>query len=400
MRPEAERDTINRAKETRPVNTDDRIRVLHLLPPSTGGMRTHVLTLLDHFDRRRFDISLAAPAAVQKSITEERLYGARFDALELAEVAEPLGLVYGSLHLSALLHRRRTHILHSHGIRAMLAAGLGGRTAPVRIATLHHPLSAGLSLAARHVVAYAYKTQTHCIATGQAIRNELLALGLPKERIAVISNGVAAHRPSAREVATALGEAGLPEGRPLAVIPSRYALNGGPELKEMVERLITASNCSIAFTGQAVDDPVLRDVREALPADRVFFCGYVRDLQAVLCGADVVALPAPGKATPLTALEAMACGVCVVTAPGGELAEVIADGVTGRVSPSNAAEPFAATVLSVLAARAEARRMGAAAREFVLEAFSADVMIRKLEALYIELLETTSGSTEGAAAQG
>jgi glycosyltransferase involved in cell wall biosynthesis len=90
----------------------------------------------------------------------------------------------------------------------------------------------------------------------------------------------------------------------------------------------------------------------------------------------------------------------VVTAPGGELAEVIADGVTGRVSPSNAAEPFAATVLSVLAAPAEARRMGAAAREFVLEAFSADVMIRKLEALYIELLETTSGSTEGAAAQG
>ncbi len=170
LRPEDERDTIRRAKEACFVNTDDRISVLHLLPPSTGGMRTHVLTLLDHFDRRRFDITLAAPAAVQQSITEERLRGARFDALELAEVAEPLGLVYGSLHLSALLHRRKTHILHSHGVRAMLAAGPGERTAPVRVATLHHPLSAGLSPAARHMVAYAYKTQTHCIATGQAIR--------------------------------------------------------------------------------------------------------------------------------------------------------------------------------------------------------------------------------------
>ncbi len=216
----------------------------------------------------------------------------------------------------------------------------------------------------------------------------------------MIPNGVAAHRPNAQEAASALRDAGLPEGRPLAVIPSRYALNGRPDMKETVERLLAASNCSVAFTGQAVDNPTLREVRDALPADRVFFCGYVHDLQAVLCKTDVVALPAPGTSTLLTALEAMACGVCVVTVPGGELAEVITDGVTGRVSPTNDTEPFAATVLSALAAPAEARRMGAAAREFVLQAFSADVMIRKIEALYIELLETASGSAEGAAAQG
>lgn len=380
------------------MTTDDRIKVLHLLPPSIGGTRTHVMGLLEHLDRRRFDISLAAPSEMRGAFCSERLAGAQFEALELAEKAEPLGLMYSSMHLAGLVRRLKTRILHSHGIRAMLASGIGGRVAPVRVTTLHHPFLNALSPAARPMVAYGFKTQTHFVTPSAVIKAELQALGVERERITVIPHGMLATRPQPAEVEAAARGAGLPPDMPLVVMPSRYSMTSAADLIAAVGAIVRRGECTVAFTGRDPDTAGFGSFQRGCDPDRVFFCGYVQDLRPLLCGARVVAMPAPGRGTPLTALEAMACGKALVTTAGGELAETIVDGVNGRIVPPDDPEALADAVVDLLQHPAEAERIGAAAREHVLEAFSADVMIRKLEALYVDLLESAQGSTEGATA--
>jgi glycosyltransferase involved in cell wall biosynthesis len=85
-------------------------------------------------------------------------------------------------------------------------------------------------------------------------------------------------------------------------------------------------------------------------------------------------------------LEAMACELpCVVSNAGGN-PEVVEQGCGGFIVPSEEPETAADRILAFLRNPALGRRMGASARRTVEERFSARGMVRRLVALYDDLL--------------
>ena len=68
-------------------------------------------------------------------------------------------------------------------------------------------------------------------------------------------------------------------------------------------------------------------------------------------------------------LEAMACGCAVVGSSTPTVREVVTDGVTGRLVDFHAPEAIAVAAAGLLADRDEARALGEAARERVVEAY-------------------------------
>lgn len=111
-------------------------------------------------------------------------------------------------------------------------------------------------------------------------------------------------------------------------------------------------------------------------------------VRARLQQADVFLLSSLSEGISNAALEAMACGLPVVTTDCGGMREAIADGVEGFVVPVR--DPRAmATALTILAAdQALRQRMGQAARDRVLQQFTLDRQIDKfmslLQALYCQ----------------
>lgn len=82
----------------------------------------------------------------------------------------------------------------------------------------------------------------------------------------------------------------------------------------------------------------------------------------------------------LTLLEGMACGLPAVCTDVASLPEIVEDGVTGFVVPHNDPQTLGARLQWLRAHPEQARRMGAAARERVLENFTwAKVVQRCLE---------------------
>ena len=113
------------------------------------------------------------------------------------------------------------------------------------------------------------------------------------------------------------------------------------------------------------DGPARREI-EALMAPlgpRVRFAGAVShgDLPALYAASDLYLWPAINEAYGMAFLEAQAAGLPVVAGRTGGVPAVVADGVTGLLTPIGDAAAFAAAVARLLDSPAERARLSAAA---------------------------------------
>lgn len=118
-------------------------------------------------------------------------------------------------------------------------------------------------------------------------------------------------------------------------------------------------------------------------ADRVRFTGAASDVRPYYAAADVFVLASLYDPQPNAALEAMACGLPVITTPKCGVAELIRPGESGSVHDALDA-PGMARDLDALGAGG-AREMGARARAAV-EPYTPAAMAREYLALYEGLL--------------
>lgn len=102
-------------------------------------------------------------------------------------------------------------------------------------------------------------------------------------------------------------------------------------------------------------------VRAALAAAHLFVAPYVETERG------------DKEGIPTALLEAMATGLAVVATRSGAVAEVVTDGVDGRLLPPAAPAELAAAIAALLAAPGERARLGAAAARTVRERFEIGV---------------------------
>jgi UDP-glucose:(heptosyl)LPS alpha-1,3-glucosyltransferase len=122
-------------------------------------------------------------------------------------------------------------------------------------------------------------------------------------------------------------------------------------------------------------------------ADRVHFAGAQQDVKPWYGMADCFVLPTLYDPFPNAALEAMACGLPLVTTLQCGAAEFIESGVEGYICRDALDVVELARCLNLAAAPGQAAKMGAAARLRV-EPYGLDAMVRKLTELYTRLVES------------
>ncbi len=102
---------------------------------------------------------------------------------------------------------------------------------------------------------------------------------------------------------------------------------------------------------------------------------------------DVLTLPSLHDGLPNALLEGMACGRAVVAANVGGIPDAVADGENGRLVPPGDVDALAAVLDALLDSSAERTRLGAAARETVMQRYTPT---RELEA-NLRLYDRLSG---------
>ncbi|MDH5545602.1 MAG: TIGR03088 family PEP-CTERM/XrtA system glycosyltransferase [Gammaproteobacteria bacterium] len=120
-------------------------------------------------------------------------------------------------------------------------------------------------------------------------------------------------------------------------------------------------------------------------SNRVIFAGARNDVPAMLNALDLFVLPSLGEGISNTILEAMASGLPIVATSVGGNPELIDDGNTGLLVPSNNPSAMTAAIDSYLKDKALLKQHGKAGRARVERLFSMDAMIANYMKVYDEL---------------
>lgn len=137
------------------------------------------------------------------------------------------------------------------------------------------------------------------------------------------------------------------------------------------------------------DGPLYGQVREQVAQaglqDVTWLPGARADVAELLHGFDIFALPSLAEGTPVSLLEAMACGLPAVASRVGGIPEVVTDGVHGALVPVEV-EALAAALARYVQDPALRAHHGAAARARVEEHYSMAAMLGTYIGLYDSLL--------------
>lgn len=115
--------------------------------------------------------------------------------------------------------------------------------------------------------------------------------------------------------------------------------------------------------------------------ESVWMPGARRDIAEIMRSLDVFVLPSISEASPITLLEAMACGVPVVATRVGGVAELLGATRGTLVAPSDPAA-LAAALQRYLDEPSTARRHADVARAFVVDHYNIDATAAAYAALY------------------
>jgi glycosyltransferase involved in cell wall biosynthesis len=351
-------------------------RVALVVASSTGGIGRHVASLAAGLSGRGATVTVLGPRS-----TEDRFgfseRGAEFVPVEVAAAA-------GTLLLRRELSTRAPDVVHAHGLRAGLAAGLSCPAGTPLVVTWHNGLAhRGLGGQVRRLM------------ERQTARRATVTLGASEELVAraravggkdVRLGPVAAPElpPPTRDRAAVRAELSLTDGQPLLLSVGRLHPHKGYDLLvDAAARWRTrdpAPVVAIAGTGPAYLELAHLISHKRAP---VILLGHRDDVADLLAAADIALVTSVLEARQMFAQETLRAGVPLVATAVGGLPELVGDAAV--LVPPRDVDALDAAVTALL--DDPARRADLAQRGPVQAATwpTEEQVLDQIEALYAEL---------------
>lgn len=241
-----------------------------------------------------------------------------------------------------------------------------------------------------------YRLYHSVVAISEAIREMLLAAGVPPDRVVCVRDALPPLPAFGRDRPWLEAQLGVPARAPvMAVVAQLIERKGHRFLLEALPRIrrhLPAAR--LLVLGRGPQEAALRRQAERLGvAQMVRFAGFRDDMPRILPCLDLVVHPALMEGLGVALLEAAAAGVPVVASRAGGIPEAVRHGETGLLVPPGDAAALAAACCELLGDRGRAARLGAGGRALVAREFSPVGMAQGNLAVYRDVL--TSGILTG-----
>ena len=290
--------------------------------------------------------------------------------------------------LARVVKRLEPDVIHAHdphGIAmASLALSLGSSSLKVEPAFI----------ASRRVDFHLNKNsfsrwkhrQVDCfVAASEAIRQMLIADGVPPDRTVTVHEGIDLDHVLAAPVVNVHEAFWLPHGSPVvgnvaALVPhkgQRHLI----EAAHLVVQQVPDARFVILGEGE-LRDHLERQIREYHLEKHVLLPGFRTDVLGCIKGFDIFVMSSVTEGLGTSLLDAMACARPLVATSAGGIPEVVEDGVNGLLVAPRDHHAMAQAIVRLLSDSGLRQHMGAAGFARLRDRFTVEKMVAETAALY------------------
>lgn len=306
------------------------------------------------------------------------------------------------LKLVRLIKRENIDLVHTHLIRADILGALAAKLAgvPIIISTRH-------SFSGRweecYLVRKAYQVASNfmdkIITVSEAVKDRLAEWsGIKPDKMIVIHNGVdvgeykikddGGRRRDFFDVDAKVPLIGM-VSRLVPCKGHKYFLEAAARVKKDISDARFLIVGGTMYYNERYKKELTRYAEYLGLNGGVLFTGIRRDIPQIMSCLDIFVLPSIiDEAFGRVVLEAMACGRPVIATNGGGIPEIVKDNETGMLVPPKDSDKLAQAIIALLEDKERAKRMGLAGRERVEQYFSLEKMVKKIEDLYGQLINS------------
>ncbi|MEO5330015.1 MAG: glycosyltransferase [Magnetococcus sp. THC-1_WYH] len=359
-----------------------------------GGQEIRILSESQEMIRRGHQVHLIAPHEARISAAAARY--------QVPLTCLPMGRKNGRglLAIRSWLATHPVDVIITHSSTDSWLVGLACQTllqSPPIVRLRHLSTPVATNLATRWLYTRASR---HIVTTGEAIRERLIQVnGFPPQQITSIPTGIDLGRFTPGDRRSARTQVQLPDDDApiIGIVATLRSWKGHSYLLEAVRELhddpsLQAPRLVVVGDGPQ-EENLVRLAQELGLADRVHFAGYQTDPAPWLQAMDLFALPSYGhEGVPQALMQAMSCGVPVVSTPVGAIPEIITDQENGLLVPPKDHLALAGALKKVLQDRGLRETLGQRALVNARERFGIDHMAREMERLLTRVVRMGKGS--------
>lgn len=382
-----------------------------VLEATVGGTRRHLLDLVQHLDRRRFRVAVAASCErdprFRSDLQRLRAVGFACEEVPMVRLIRPWRDAVAFLRLYRHLQTHSYTIVHTHSSKA----GFLGRWAawacriPIRIHTPHgfpfdrqipRPLQRFYRVLEQATASVT--TRLICVSCAEAASARKQKL-LPDDCLVIIPNGIALPLsiPGRKEARDALDRRwGIHlDGDQLLVasVGRLVRQKGYPDFIAAASLLHQRfAEARFVLAGEGEDRVRLTDQIASLALPKICMLLDSEAIPFVYGAMDVFVCSSLWEGLPYTVLDAMAAGRPVVATRVGGLPECVRPGRNGFLVAPHDPAALADAIGRLLADPLLRERMGGESRRIVEAEFRLDQMVQATEALYEACLREGGGT--------
>jgi glycosyltransferase involved in cell wall biosynthesis len=291
--------------------------------------------------------------------------------------------------LARVLKRLRPDVVHAHDPHAVAMAALASSVGAASIGPGTPAIVAArrvdFHLKGNSFSRWKYRQVDCFIAASEAIRQMLLADGVPPDRTVTVHEGIDLEHVLAAPPVDVHATFWLPHQAPvIANVAALVAHKGQRHLVDaahLVVRDVPDARFVIFGEGE-LRDALERQIRDYHLEKHVLLPGFRTDVLGCLKTVDIFAMSSVSEGLGTSLLDAMACARPIVATRVGGIPELVDDGVNGLLVPPRDERSLAAALVRLLSDSALRQRMGEAGSARVRERFTLERMVRETASVY------------------
>lgn len=349
-----------------------------------GGAEVWLMDVMHGLTRRGHEVTLVCRPG---TILEKNARAERFDVVTVPMRGDfDPDTVWRMLRL---MRTRHIDVVSTNMDKELrfggLAARLAGRVAVVPSREVDYPLKNKLQYR------FTYNCLAdHVLANSASTKRSLLmnAPWLNSDRVEVIYKGIdpAPYAGHPEDGLALRRELAIPDAAPvIGFVGQIIERKGIPDLVEAIPRIVAnVPGVKFVLVGEGkLSEFVEKKTRELGVSEHVIACGFRRDIPAVMKAIDLLVLPSVVEGFGYVLVEAMAAGKPVVATNVSSIPEIVEDGATGILVDVHNPEQLATACVTILAEPGRGCAMGERARRVVLEKFTLEPMVDRIEASFL-----------------